>query len=393
MIFSRPELPGLHGTTRDLSTVKSLNKGKFGAGDIVILNEPDLSRTTAQRFLDAKVAAVVNVAEFTTGQVPNFGPQMLLDAGIVLVENIGSEAVSKIKNGKKGRLDEGKLFYGERAVASGELLDLDTAAQRFADAREQLVDHMETLSGNTAEFVRTEAPLLVDGLGIPDVNVDMDDRKVLIASPSPELKTKLNDLRFFLREYDPVIIAVEEAADALLSEGLRPRVIIGDPERISSNALRSGAIIVLPAEPDGYARGIEKIQDLGVGAMTFPAATHSSTDLALLLADYHGASMVVHTGEVFDLDRLFAEANEPDTPSAMLTRLRVGSKLVDSAAVSELYRVSKSPGSWLWALVGVLLALLVIIIIAGLSGESSFSDNLIDTWNNVALSFQSLFSR
>lgn len=395
MIFSRADLPGLHGTTRELTRgkpgAKSLPKGKFGQGDIVIIDQPDMSRATAQQLIDAHVAAVVNVAEFTTGQVPNFGPQMLLDADIILVENADPAMPDKVKNGKKGRLYEGKVFYGERSIGGGNIVDMDMAVERFDSARDTLADHMEALSGNTAEFVRTEAPLLVDGLGIPDVDVDMNDRKVLVVSPTPDLKGKINDLRYFLREYDPVIIAVAESADALMKLGLRPRVIVGDPENVDSATLRSGASVIIPAEPDGYARGLERIQDLGVGAMTFPAATDNATDLALLLADYQGASMVVHIGEPFGLDQLFSQAGEPETASIILTRQRVGTKLVDSAAVAELYRVSRSASGPLWAILGVLLAIGVIIAIAGFSGDGSFVDNLINSWNNLALSFQDLF--
>lgn len=250
---------------------------------------------------------------------------------------------------------------------------------------------MEAFTGNTAEFVRTEAPLFIDGLGIPEVGVDMDDRKVLVVSPDPAIDDKIKSLRYFIREYEPVIIAVDGAADTVLKHGYRPRVIVGDPEVISNDALNSGATIVLPAEPDGHAAGLERIQDLGVGAMTFPAATSDSTDLALLLADYKGASMVVNLGPILDLDRIFDTAQSPDTPSAMLSRLRVGGRLVDSTAVAELYRVSRSGGGWWWALVGVLLAVVVIVLIAGFSGSGSFADNLVDTWNNIALRFQDLF--
>lgn len=389
MIFSRNDTPGIHGHTRDCTGTSVT--GKLSEGDIVVVDQPDTGRALAQKFIDAKVAAVVNTAAFSTGNVPNFGPQMMLDAGIVLVDNADPTITDRLKNGRKGRLHEGKILYGDRSIGKGEVLDEDTAVTRFDEARETLADHMEAFTGNTAEFVRTEAPLFIDGLGVPDVGVNMDDRKVLVVSPDPDIDEKLKSLRYFIREYEPVVVAVDGAADTLLKHGYRPRVIVGDPELISNDALNCGATIVLPAEPDGHAAGLERIQDLGVGAMTFPAATSDSTDLALLLADYHGASMVVTLGPVLDLDRIFDTAQSPDTPSAMLSRLRVGGRLVDSTAVAELYRVSRSGGGWWWALVGVLLAVVVIVLIAGFSGSGNFADNLVDTWNNIALRFQDLF--
>ena len=46
------------------------------------------------------------------------------------------------------------------------------------EAKTGLVDHLEAFSGNTIEFIRTESPLLIDGVGVPDVDVDMQDRHV-----------------------------------------------------------------------------------------------------------------------------------------------------------------------------------------------------------------------
>lgn len=394
MIFSRADdTPGIHGNTRDCTGVKgSSSLSKLGEGDIVVVDAPDINRAFAQKLIDAKVGAVVNMSAFSTGNVPNFGPQMLLDAGISLVENAEPDVPKKLKNGKKGRLDEGKVFYGDRSIGKGDVLDEDTVYSRFVDARESLVDHMEALTGNTAEFVSTEAPLLIDGLGIPDIDVDMDDRKVLVVSPDPDLEGKLKALRYFIREYNPVIIGVDQAVDELIRYGYRPAVIIGDPELVSSENLRSGATVVLPADPDGHAAGLERIQDLGVGAMTFPAATENATDLALLLADYHGASMIVDLGPTVDLEHLFDTAEAPGTPSSLLSRLKVGSRFVDSSAVAELYRVSRTGGGWVWALLGVLVAVAVVVLIAGLSGSEGFVDNLIDSWNNIALKFQDLLS-
>ena len=391
MIFSRTDLPGIHGVTRDLTGPKGFNKAKLHEGDIAIVDAPDMSRAYAQRLIDSKVAAVVNLQQFTTGKVPNFGPQMLLDRGTLLVENAGLDLAKKVKNGKKGRIEDAKLYYGDRSVGGGEILDSATASARLDEAREELGDHVEALSGNMSEFVRSEAPLLIDGLGIPDVDVDMDDRKVLVVSQDHRLRDKLKDLRYFIREYDPVVIAVDAVADDLIAAGHKPNIIVGDPEVISSEGLRSGAVVVLPAEPDGHAKGLDRIQDLGVGAMTFPAASNNPTDLALLIAHYHGASMVVHLGEPMDVDTLFNEAAGENTSSALLSRLRVGPRLVDSTAMSELYRVSKSSFGWLWALLGILVAIAAIIVIVGMSGDAGFTDNLINSWNNFALSVQDLF--
>ena len=193
----------------------------------------------------------------------------------------------------------------------------------------------------------------------------------------------MKELRNFIREYDPVLVGVDEAADTLVDLGYKPDLIVGNPAGIGAEALRSGAKVVLPADPDGHAIGLERIQDLGVGAMTFPAASDSATDLALLLADYHGASMIVNAGSPLDLGMIFNEEPEA-TPSALLTRAKVGAKLVDARSVIELYTI-RSAGNlgWLWVIFGLLVAVGVIVAIAGTAGDGSFADNLVNTWNNM----------
>ena len=219
----------------------------------------------------------------------------------------------------------------------------------------------------------------------------MAGRKVLVVSPSEEHRKKLTLLRNFIREYEPIIIGVDSAADTLVELGYQPNFIVGNPSEVSSETLRSGAQVILPAEPDGTAEGLERIQDLGIGAMTFPAATDSATDLALLLADYHEAQMIVQVGGALDLDDIFANESNA-TPAALLCHMKAGTRLVDADAVINLYTAPNSGAmGWLWALLGILVALAVVILIVGLGGDESFLQNLIDTWNNFALSVQGWF--
>lgn len=391
-LFSRNEdLPGVVGVTRDC-TPNGRGLRKLSRGDIAIIDAPDISRGLAQRLIDARPAAVINAAHFSTGAVPNFGPQLLLDAGVRLIDNVGTDIWAKLKEGRKGRLtDDGGLYYGERLIARGRELSMDEMDESFGESQQALVDHMEAFFGNTIQFIHSEAPLLIDGLGIPDTGVPIEGRKAVVVSPGRQHHEQLKRLKNFIREFNPVLIGVDSGADTLVEQGLQPELVVGNPESISAEALRSGARVVLPADPDGHARGLERLQDLGVGAVTFPAASNSATDLALLLADYHNASMIVNVGAPLDLDALFADAPQA-TPSALLSRLKAGTRLVDADTVTELYTVRSSGGmGWVWALLGLLVLLAIVIAIAGFSGNGSFTDNLIDTWNSFALSVQGLF--
>ena len=45
-----------------------------------------------------------------------------------------------------------------------------------------------------------------------------------------------------------------QIADVLRKAGYRPQIIVGDPEQISTDTLKCGAHVVLPADADGHAR-------------------------------------------------------------------------------------------------------------------------------------------
>ncbi|WKD59350.1 putative cytokinetic ring protein SteA [Corynebacterium caspium] len=392
-LFSRKDdLPGIHGTLRDLTTPYSKGFRRFDANDIAVIDASDISRSFAQQLIDMHPAVVINIAHFSTGTVPNFGPQMLLDAGIVLVDAVGAAILGEFKDGKKARVeDSGSIYIGQNLIGSGSILERTEVISSFVESQQSLVDHMEAYFGNTIEFVRSEAPLLIDGLGIPDTGVDLFGRKALVVSPGPEHKEQLTELRGFIREFNPVIIGVNEAADTILNMGYKLDLVIGDPVQIAAETLRSGARVILPADPDGHAVGLERIQDLGVGAMTFPTAISSATDLALLLADYHGAEIIVNVGAPVDLDAIFHHGTEA-TPSALLSRLKAGATIIDAATLAALYRPTRSVSTgWLWAILGILVAAAAIVVVVGLSGDLSFAENLIQTWNNFVLAVQGLF--
>lgn len=128
-----------------------------------------------------------------------------------------------------------------------------TSRKRIFALRKRLVDRMEAYFGNAIEFIHSEAPLLVDGVGVPDPGIDIEDRKVLIVGPCDDLPQELKKLKNFIREYDPVLIGVDRGADVLTDSGYKPDLIVGDPSEISADALRSGARVVMPADPDGHA--------------------------------------------------------------------------------------------------------------------------------------------
>jgi uncharacterized membrane-anchored protein len=374
---STESLPGVSGIARvDRNTARLLRR--VGPGDIVILDELDLDRITADALVEAGVLAVVNASPSISGRYPNLGPEVVVANGISLIDATNDDVFKKVKDGSKIRLDEGNVYAGERRLAEGRELTEAEISDRMIEAKSGLAAHLEAFSGNTIEFVRTESPLLIDGIGVPDIDLNLKDRHVVVVADGPDHVADLKNLKPFIKEYAPILIGVGTAADTLMKAGYRPDLIVGDPEDITTATLRSGAEVVLPADSDGHAKGLERIQDLGIGAVTFPASG-SPADLALLLADHHGAALIVTVGAAATLDEFFDRGRRDSNPATFLTRLKVGAKLVDAKAVATLYRSRVSGGA---------IALLVALVASNMGGETL--DWAIATWNSFVTWAQGL---
>jgi uncharacterized membrane-anchored protein len=350
--------PGVIGTARVDRDIDRLLR-RVCPGDIVVLDVLDLDRITADALVDAEIAAVVNASTSVSGRYPNLGPEVLVANGVTLIDETGPEVFKKIRDGAKVRLYNGGVYSGDRRLIRGTERTDEEIADLMQEAKTGLVAHLEAFAGNAIEFIRSESPLLIDGIGIPDVDVEFRRRHVVVVADEDHAADDLKRLKPFIKEYQPVLIGVGTGAEVLRKAGYRPQLIVGDPSELSTEVLKSGAQVVLPADADGHAPGLERIQDLGVGAMTFPAAG-SATDLALLLADHHGAALLVTAGHSVNIETFFDRARQHSNPSTFLTRLRVGEKVVDAKAVATLYHNRISGG----AIALLILTMLIAVIVA-----------------------------
>jgi uncharacterized membrane-anchored protein len=86
-------------------------------GDIAIIDHADLDRVSAESLLRCGVAAVVNVAASITGRYPNLGPQLLVEGGVPLIDDVGPDVFDKVGEGQLIRLDGDTLYVGDPIVA------------------------------------------------------------------------------------------------------------------------------------------------------------------------------------------------------------------------------------------------------------------------------------
>jgi uncharacterized membrane-anchored protein len=351
------ELPGITGIARLDRRTKNITK-RLRPGDIALIDHVDLDRVSAEALADRQVAAVVNVAESISGRYPNLGPEILAEAGIPLIDGVGEDILKLVSEGDVIRIDEGVVYRGATSVAAGQIQDRESIATAMEASRAGLSAQLEAFTANTMEYLRRERDLLLDGVGVPDVDTSLDGLQVLIVVRGYDYQEDLQTLRHYIREYRPVLIGVDGGADALLEAGYTPDLIVGDMDSVSDATLRCGAEIVVHAYRDGRAPGLDRLERLGVKSVLFPA-TGTSEDVAMLLADSKGASLIVAVGTHATLVE-FLDKGRSGMASTFLTRLRVGPKLVDAKGVSRLYQNRIRS----WQLVMLVVAGLISLIVA-----------------------------
>ena len=330
-----PEADARSGVARVDPRTKNLTK-RLRPGDVAIIDHVDIDRVSAEALVECKPSVVVNAAPSTSGRYPNLGPGILNRSGIPLVDGCGS-AVMEVREGMNIQL---------KAFAS-----------------------------NTMEYVEREQDLIFDGVGVPDVRTKFEGRHVLVVVRGYRYKEDLATLRPYIREYRPIMIGVDGGADAILEEGYKLDMIVGDMDSVSDRALTSGAEIVVHAYRDGKAPGQKRVEDLNVPHVVFPC-TGTSEDVAMLLADDKHAKIIVALGTHNTLIE-FLDKGRKGMASTFLTRLAVGGKLIDAKGVSQLYRSRISS----WQILSLILAGCVAIAAAMAStatGRATFG--LISAW-------------
>jgi uncharacterized membrane-anchored protein len=334
-------------------------------GDVAIIDHRDLDRVSGEDLVACGVAGVVNCSPSSTGSYPNMGPLLVAQAGIALVDVPGDALFERLQDGDPVVLRDGEVWCRGKRVAAGELLEAERVQADTDQRRAEIGEALEAFAHNTVQYMLEERDLLSGRIDLPRFDTDFRDRPVLIVVRGVDHKRDIKALRPYIRDLKPVLVGVDGGGDALLQEGFKPDMIVGDMDSAADSTLRCGAELVVHAYPDGRAPGRAHLEQLGLDHKVVPAPG-TSQDIAMLIAAEKGAELLVSVGSHFNLVE-FLDKNRRGMASTFLTRLRVGEILVDAKGVSRLYR--PRPGVapiGLLALTGLLVLVAVVLLTPGL---------------------------
>jgi uncharacterized membrane-anchored protein len=334
-VAAAPRATVVNGTVRPGRRTKLLTK-TLKPGQIALIDHKDIDRVSGEELVRKGVSCVINVAESSTGDYPNTGPSIIAGAGVHLVDAVGSDLFDQLDDGDQIVVRGGEILRDDTVVGRGEVQTTEVVADKYEQAKREVGRALERFAENTINHIRQESELLSGKIDLPELDTVFRDRDVLVVVRGVDHQRDLRALRSYIRDEKPILIGVDGGGDALVEEGHRPDMIVGDMDSAADSVLTCGAELIVHAYTDGRAPGAERLESLGAPYKTV-AATGTSEDIAMLMAAEEGARLIVTVGAHFNLVE-FLDKNRKGMASTFLTRVRIGEILIDAKGVSRLYR-------------------------------------------------------
>lgn len=310
---------------------------------IAVINHSDIDEVAAYGLIKCKAKAVINFSTSITGRYPTLGVKKLLDAKIPVIDTIDSkDKFSQIKDQSNVIIDVNKkIIYFliekdlEISISYNEWT-MEKWIYIYDNSKNNLEFELNTFIDNTLDYASKEKNFVLKPLIIPKLKTKIKGRHVVVVVRGKNYIEDLIAVRSYIEDYKPILIGVDGGADALIENGLKPDIIIGDMDSVTNEALKSKAEILVHAYPNGYAPGVARLNDLGIHAEII-SSLGTSEDIAMLLAYEEKATIIVALGAHSNMID-FLEKGRKGMASTMLVRMKIGTNLIDAKGVSMIYQ-------------------------------------------------------
>ncbi|NLJ88112.1 MAG: hypothetical protein GX327_04925 [Epulopiscium sp.] len=307
---------------------------RLSSKDIAIIDHEDLDYVCAYALAAKKVKAVINKSSFISGKYPNRGTDILLDNKIPLYENIDRTVFKYIKENDKIEIKNNLLCKNEIAVPL-KAINKSDCNEFKKKSLDNLQNEMYSFIDNTLYYMKKEKTKLFHSPKLPFLDIAIANRPVVLVTRGEYYIEDLIKLKDFIKKKQPVLIGVDGGGDGLTFLNYIPDIIFGDMDSVSDATLRKSRNIVLHSYDNGICPGENRIKKLGLPYSKY-SCFGTSEDGAILMCYYMNASYIVIVGSHNNLID-FLEKNRKGMASTILTRILVGSKLVDVKGIFRLF--------------------------------------------------------
>ena len=261
---SRPELPGsraLRGSTAAPTLCSAASsRGRSRCSTRSTSTVPPRTRSSPPGWRPSSTRR-----RRSPGGSRTWGRRSLIDAGIALVDDVGAEALHTIKDGSRIRLHDGVVYAGELRARRWHRADRrHRSPTRWSRPSPGSPTSSRRSPPTPSSSCASERAMLLDGVGVPGVEVELAGRQVLVVAAGFDHAAELARLKA-LHPRVPAGAGRRRGRGRRAARGrvtarssssaTRPR----SPPRRSPAAPTSSC----PAFADGHAPGLHRVQDLG----------------------------------------------------------------------------------------------------------------------------------
>ena len=316
---------------------------RLARGEIAVINVADLDRESAAALVAARPVAVLNAQPSLTGRAAALGPRLILEAGIVLVDDLGQDIMS-LREGQEVTVTGSKVLVDGSVIATGSVVSPDDLDVDVADSSALFA----AVDASIEDYLGKDGATVLRGVDVPQLS-DLGKRPILLVTGAAEAKAELRALARWRSEVSPFVIAVDGGADVALKARLSLDLVVGDAELMSEKAIRKARSFIVRVGGDGLAPGADRLDRMGVVYERI-AMAGISLDAALVVAAHSTTPAVVTAGVSYGEAEL-VDAGRALVAPAFFSRLAVGSRLIGAQAVAATFR--PRPRGWTLVLLAV----------------------------------------
>jgi uncharacterized membrane-anchored protein len=295
-------------------------------GDIAVINHDDIDELAAAALVQCGVKAVLNTGRSMTGRFDAAG------AGILLQNSIGLIDVSLPlgcfrDNDMVTVLNRDIIVRNFIHKNTCTVVNWDYIKKRKLCSEKNENRELLKFIDNTINHTACEMDRLVCFNRYPELNTKLEGRHVLVVVRNSSTFEEIKALKGYIEKYKPVFIGVDGGADAIISCGYTPDIVLGDMDSVSDIGIYKSREIILHAYEDGHCPCLGRIAAMNVTFKTL-AMRGTSEDAALMLAYNKRAEIIVLVGGhscMYD----FMSKGRAGMASTFIVRTIIGKKLVD----------------------------------------------------------------
>ncbi|MFW6287772.1 MAG: putative cytokinetic ring protein SteA, partial [bacterium] len=182
---------------------------RIRVNQIAIIDHQDIDQLASKSLIEKQVKAVLNLSTSISGKYSNNGPMLLIDAHIPLIDiEAKGRILSLLHDGDMIEINNCHIYKDGEEIALGREITREKIEYETEKAKNNFKTELSKFIDNTLNYAKKEKNLIVD-LSAPDIGIDFNGRHVLIVVRGMDYKDDLEAIKSYIREMNPIIIAVD----------------------------------------------------------------------------------------------------------------------------------------------------------------------------------------